>query len=228
MCRTCKTSFPGTARLLERKSHCHKNSPSDLARHWLGWGADATLPIGGSTARVAPLSLLFSTAPRSHHRVSLPPSLSRARLPCVAPSYFTLTTGIRLSRFLRRVAIRFSRSARRPRRPLAPSRSQGVGISPTRSPLLPSPFHASRVPFLATAVSLSIAFDRAYISLMRLLSFFSPLSLPRPFSPRPSRSRAQAAKFGRTHAAMCLRHLVQCAGGEREEIPRRGSFLHER
>lgn len=33
-----------------------KHSPSDLARHWPGWGADATLPVGGSTARVAPLS----------------------------------------------------------------------------------------------------------------------------------------------------------------------------
>lgn len=79
----CKTSLPSTARLLERKSHCHKNSPSDLARHWLGWGADATLPIGGSTARVAPLSLLFSTAPRSHQCRYL--RLSRAPDSCVSP-----------------------------------------------------------------------------------------------------------------------------------------------
>jgi len=143
-----KTNRSSTARLLERKSHCRKNSPSDLARHWPGWGADATLPIGGSTARVAPLSPLYPTAPRSHQSAVASVLLSRAPAKHRAlPSRFTLTTGIRPSRSLRRVAIRFSRSARRPRRPLTPSRSHGVRISPTRSPLLPSPFHARPCPF---------------------------------------------------------------------------------
>jgi len=103
---------------------------------------------------------------------------------------------------------------------------------PTESVYLPLDRHFFRLPstparvlFLVTAVSLSRAFDHVYISLTRLPLFF-PLSLLLPFAPRPSRSRLRTAKFGRTHAATCLRHLVQCVGGEREEISRRGSFLH--
>lgn len=111
------------------------------------------------------------------------PSLSRAREPRASPSRLTLTTGIRLSRSPRRVAIRSSRSARRPRRPLTPSRSHGVRISPTRSPLPPSPFRACPCPCLSPLI--------APIYLLRVyLSFFSPLSRSlRPFSPCPSRSR---------------------------------------
>lgn len=107
-------------------------------------------------------------------RAPLSPSLSRAREPRASPSRLTLTTGIRLSRFPRRVAIRSSRSARRPRRPLTPSRSHGVRISPTRSPLPPSPFRACPCPCLSPLI--------APIYLLRVyLSFFSPLSLPPPF-----------------------------------------------
>lgn len=177
-----KQAFPALcARLVERKSHCRKNSPSNLARHWPGWGADATLPIGGSTARVAPLSAPLPTAPRSHHRLCL----SRPSTACPLLLLYTHhgNTSVTLSPPCR--PRRFSRSARRPCRLHAPSRSHGVRISPTRSPPLPSPFRARPCSLSSLPpVSLSHAFDRAYISLMRLPLFFFPLSLslPRPFS----------------------------------------------
>lgn len=203
------------------------------------------MPIGGSTARVAPLFAPLPTAPRSHYqRESLPPSLSLFL--SLAPKY-RVSPPLALHSPREYVCHAFSavppatflslRLNTRPRRPHAPSRSHRVRISPTRSPPLPSPFHARPCSLSSfPPVSLSIAFDRAYISLMRLPLFFFP-SLSLSLSLLLARSLALshrvrlarthgAAKFGRTHAATCLRHLVQCVGGEREEIPRRGSFLH--
>lgn len=168
---------------------------------------DATLPIGGSTARVAPLYPHHSAAPRFHREyivVSL--SLPLSSDECIPPSSRRCPRNIRCHAFS-------SRSVR-------PSRS----VSHLRNPYLShsgaSSVSLPRLSF-SSLVSFSISFDRFYVSRMRLLPFFSLspatytyiyalLLLSLPF--RLSRSRLWAAKFGRIRATTCLRHLVQCVG----------------
>lgn len=109
----------------------------------------------------------------------------------------------------------------------------GVRISPTRSAdSSVSLLRPVRVLFLATAVSFSIASDCVYVSFIRLpLFFFSPslthsFSFFRCFRPTRAYKPRNSVEYAR-RCAFDTRHLVQCVGGEREEISRRSSFLRE-
>lgn len=166
--------------------------------------------------RLYPSSSRLRLAPT---RAPLSPSLSRAREPRASPLALDTHHG--------NTSVTLSPPSRYPflsLRPTTPSSSYAVSLP--RSPYLSHSIAASSVSLPRPSVSLSIAFDRAYISLTRLPLFFFPSLAPSALSRRVRLARAGAAKFGRTHAATCLRHLVQCVGGEREEIPRSGSFLH--
>lgn len=194
----CKTSFPSTARLLERKSHCRKNSPSDLARHWPGWGADATLPIGGSTARVAPLF------PPSTNCASLPPRVPSPRSVSLARPFLSrvrLPAPLSLHAHHGNTSVTLSPPCRCPSlslRSMVPSPSRSVSLP--RSPYLSHSIAASSVSLPRLAVSLSSLPRCPCLSPLIApiylpciyLSFFPPsrsLSLTSA-PPRPSRSRS--------------------------------------
>lgn len=153
--------------------------------------------------RLYPLSL--PTAPRSHQStgrlclsrapespVSPPPALNSPReYVCHAFSAESLSASLAPPDSPVALSLR-----------LAPTESVSLPLDRRffRLPSTPAP-----VPFLATAVSLSIAFDCAYISLMRLPLFFSFLSrslnlsrcvrLPRTHGPRNSVEHTRRRAF---------------------------------
>lgn len=145
------------------------------------------------------------TAPRSHHECRRPLSLSLAPIAplsrvclCASPpssSHPSLTLQARGN-----TSVTLSPPSRYPSlslRPTIPSPSPSVSLPLDRRffRLRSTPL---RVPFLAPAVSLSITFDCAYISLMRLPLFFF---LPRSLSLSCSRSLtlARRVRLARAH-----------------------------
>lgn len=164
------------------------------------------MPTGGSTARVAPLTPLFS-ALRSHHGTSvclfsLHPPVS----PCLFLSFLASAYRCRVSsdeslyvslplvlselvslsldyRFLSIPQVSF----------LASRRLSSLFLS-----LSLSPPTASVYLLCVNSLSVTLFLSIAVLMCMRMYIYV-----------RLSRPHLQTAKFGRIHAATCLRHLVQ-------------------
>lgn len=168
--QTCEANLPGTVHdSPERKSHCRRNSPSDLTRHWARVGSRRDVANRrqhrSGCASIPPLP----TAPRSHQRryLRLSRAAARRRSPreyvCHAfsaesvsvppvPPYGPVDLSLRL----------------------APTKSVSL---PLDRPLLPSPFHACPCPFPR---SRGVLVSRLYISYASTSLFFSSLA-PSPF-----------------------------------------------
>lgn len=181
------------------------------------------MPIGGSTARVAPLSPPLSSCASTPTTKSVVGSVFVFSDSRCASAPLSLANGEYVRRALSLVS-------------LAPDAAPAPSLAHVASYLSHS-IAASSVSLPRPSVTLSSLPRRPCLSPLiapiYLLCVYAPLFFLSSLAPSAlshgtfsSRSRARgAAKFGRTHAATCLRHLVQFVGGEREEIPRRGSFL---
>lgn len=138
-----------------------------------------------------------------------------------------------LSRFLRRSYAFFSlRSTLRRSFSLSVWRTLESVSLPLDRPILPSLFFALFVSFSSPprCPSLSLLIASMYL-LYVYLSFFSPslthsFSFFRCFRPTRAYKPRNSVEYAR-RCAFDTRHLVQCVGGEREEISRRSSFLRE-